>query len=148
MSSSFAFNSPKQLVTEFNRLWAFGDLTTAFSYVHDDAVYQLHLSGELVAIGGETAGKAYIEPAMRKIRDTFGYLVWRPSSIVESGEEVRVQLEFLYRHIPSGELLGGTCRFIYTVREGMIVRVEEFHDRAKFEAFLRLFTPEATPASS
>jgi hypothetical protein len=78
----------------------------------------------------------------------FEYLVWRPIKISERDANVRVQLEFLYRHIPSGELLGGNCRFLIKVDGGLITRVEEFHDRAKVEAFLRLVGAQANPAEA
>jgi hypothetical protein len=52
---------------------------------------------------------------------------------------VRYQVEFMYRHRLSNEMLTGRCRFVMTVVDGLIVRADEYHDRAKVEAFMRLF---------
>ncbi|MDO9383718.1 MAG: nuclear transport factor 2 family protein [Hyphomicrobiaceae bacterium] len=136
----------EDIIARFVGLWSQGDLDTAFTLVHDDCEYSLHLSDDLIAIGGVKSGRATIEPALRQIREVFDYLVWRPIKISERDADVRVQLEFLYRHIPSGELLGGNCRFLFRVREGLITRVEEFHDRAKVAAFLRLVGAQGHPA--
>lgn len=138
----------ENIVAGFVQLWSRGDLDTAFTLLHDDCEYSLHLSDDLIAIGGVKIGKATIEPALRQIREVFEYLVWRPIKISERDASVRVQLEFLYRHIPSGELLGGNCRFLIKVDGGLITRVEEFHDRAKVEAFLRLVGAPVDPAEA
>jgi ketosteroid isomerase-like protein len=45
----------------------------------------------------------------------------------------------MYRHRRSGEVLSGRFRMIMRVEDGLIVRTDEYHDRAKVEAFLRLF---------
>jgi len=45
----------------------------------------------------------------------------------------------MYPHRRSGEILSGRFGMIMQVERGPIVRAEEYHDRAKVEAFLRLF---------
>ena len=67
------------IVAEFVRLWSQGDLDTAFMFLHDDCEYSLHLSDDLIAIGGVKAGKATIEPALRQIRDVFDIWSGGPS---------------------------------------------------------------------
>ena len=148
MQSGTRRSAAEDIVAEFVQLWSQGNLDTAFTFMHDACEYSLHLSDDLIAIGGVKTGKATIEPALRQIREVFEYLVWRPIKISERDANVRVQLEFLYRHIPSGELLGGNCRFLIKVDGGLITRVEEFHDRAKVEAFLRLVGAPADPAEA
>jgi ketosteroid isomerase-like protein len=44
----------------------------------------------------------------------------------------------MYRHRDSGEVLSGRFRHVMRVENGLIRRVDEFHDRAKVEAFMRL----------
>ena len=44
----------------------------------------------------------------------------------------------MYRHRASGEVLSGRFRMVMQVKDGLIDRADEYHDRAKVEAFLRL----------
>jgi ketosteroid isomerase-like protein len=44
----------------------------------------------------------------------------------------------MYRHRESGQVLSGRFRLVIRVEVGLIQRVDEFHDRAKVEAFMRL----------
>ena len=45
----------------------------------------------------------------------------------------------MYRHRASGEVLSGRFRMLIRVEDGLVVRADEYHDRAKVEAFMRLF---------
>ncbi len=44
----------------------------------------------------------------------------------------------MYRHRASGEVLDGRFRHVMRVKDGLIVRTDEYHDRAKVETFMRL----------
>lgn len=131
--------APIDVVRRFNSAWVAGEIDRAIAYVADDAVYALHLSDDLVPTGGETIGRANIEAALRKVRQQFDYLLYRPLGMRADGDAVRFQVEFMYRHRRSGEILSGRFRMVMRVENGLIVRTEEYHDRAKVEAFLRLF---------
>lgn len=136
---------PRAVITEFVRLWSLGDLTTAFTLVHEDAEYTLHLSGEQLPVGGVVVGRAHIEAGLRQAREVFDYLVYRPIRIAEVQNEVRVPVEFMYRHRPSGEIISGHLRLMFQVQAGLITRAEEFHDRAMVETFLKLYASPAEP---
>jgi ketosteroid isomerase-like protein len=84
-------------------------------------------------------GRANIEAGLRLARQQFHYLLYRPLDLFARGNDVRHQVEFMYRHQASGELLSGRFRMVMRVEDGLITRAEEYHDRAKVEAFLRLF---------
>jgi ketosteroid isomerase-like protein len=130
--------APKEVVAGFNEAWAAGDIDSAMACVAEDAVYELHISGEALPHGGETAGRAAIEAVLRQIRVDWDYILYRPLALAEDGEVVRFQVEFMYRHRASGEVLGGRFRIVMHVKDGLIDRADEYHDRAKVEAFLRL----------
>ena len=51
---------------------------------------------------------------------------------------MRVQVQFVYHHRETGGNLSGSKRLVFTVKNDLIVRVEEFHDAAMVEAFMRL----------
>ena len=108
-------------------------------WVADDAVYALYVSGELLPHGGKTVGREQIGAALRQVRVDFDYILYRPLHLYTKNEVVRFQVEFMYRHRLSGEILSGRSRFVMRVNAGLIVRADEYHDRAKVEAFMRLF---------
>lgn len=91
---------------------------------------------------GEMAGKTAIEASLREMRRQFEYLVYRPHNLVADGDVVRLRVEHIYEHRASGAVLSGNFRLVFTVREGKIVRGEEYHDRAMVEAFMRLFAAQ------
>jgi ketosteroid isomerase-like protein len=135
--------TPLEVVTSFNRAWAVGDVDTAMRHVAEDGVYALYISGELLPHGGETAGRDNIAVALHQVRVDFDYLLYRPLQLKAKDDVVRFQVEFMYRHRLSGEILSGRLRFVMRVRDGVIVRADEYHDRAKVEAFMRLFGKSA-----
>ena len=66
-----------------------------------------------------------------------------PFNIHDEGDRVRLQVEFMYRHRASGEPLSGIFRLVLQFRDGEIIRGDEYHDRARIEAFMRLIASEA-----
>lgn len=129
----------EETVRLFLKVWAAGDLPAAIRYVAEDCVYALYISNEVLPVGGVTAGRANIEATLRQMRDQFDYLLFRPHNFVVNGDTVRMRVEHVYRHRASGELLTGTFRLVLRVNDGLIVRGDEYHDRAMVETFMRLF---------
>jgi ketosteroid isomerase-like protein len=130
---------PADVVRGFSLFWAAGDIDGALAFIAEHCVYALYISGDLLPFAGETAGRDGIAGALRQMRADYEYLLYRPLDLIEKGDEVRYQVEFMYRHRRSGEVLNGRFRMIMRVEDGLIVRADEYHDRAKVEAFLRLF---------
>jgi ketosteroid isomerase-like protein len=125
-------------VKRFLDTWVSGDIDASLRYIADDAVYALYISCEALPFAGETVGRASIEAALRQMRSQWDYLVFRPHNFVTKGETVRFRVEHMYRHRPSGAVLSGNFRMVVKVRDGLLVRVDEYHDRAMVEAFMRL----------
>jgi len=109
------------------------------AYVHPDVIYTLNVSPDALLLGGETHGRDAVTAKMLGIRDQFDYLVYKPRVFSIRGDTVRTRIEFVYLHKRSGELLSGRMRSVFTVRDGLIVRVDEFVDAAMIESFMRLF---------
>jgi ketosteroid isomerase-like protein len=130
--------APTDVVAGFNAAWAAGDIEAALAFIAEDAVYELHISGDVLPFGGVTAGRANIATTLRKIRTEFEYILYRPLRYAAAGDTARFQVEFMYRHRASGEVLSGRFRLVMQVKDGLIVRADEYHDRAKVEAFMRL----------
>ncbi len=131
---------PTDVVRRFTLFWVSGDIDGALALMAEHSVYALYISGDLLPFAGETAGRDNIAVALRQMRADYEYLLYRPLALTEKGDEVRYQVEFMYRHRRSGEVLNGRFRMVMRIENGLIVRTDEYHDRAKVEAFLRLYT--------
>jgi ketosteroid isomerase-like protein len=134
-----ALAAPENVVRQFCGVWASGDIEGSMSFLADNCVYTLFIDGELLPVGGETVGRDNIEAGLRALRKQFEYLLYRPMDVNADGGKVRCQVEFMYRHRASDEILSGRFRLVMQVEDGQIVRAEEYHDRARVEAFLRLY---------
>ena len=134
-----AVAEPSEVVNRFQAAWGPGDFATAMPLLAEDSVYNLYLDEGLLPAGGQMVGRAAIEAALRRVRGVFEYVLYRPFDLVANGNEVRQQVEFMCLHRASGETVSGRFRLVLVVENGQIVRTDEYHDRAKVEAFMRLF---------
>ena len=107
-------------------------------YTNENIVYALYISETALPYGGETRGKANIRNVLYAILAEFDYLMYEPTIVAVDGDVVRAQVQFIYHHRLTGENLSGSKRLVFTVRDGLIVRIEEFHDAGMVEAFMRL----------
>jgi ketosteroid isomerase-like protein len=137
--------SPLEIVERFNAAWADGNIEAALAHVAEDSVYELHISGEVLPFGGETVGRDNIAGVLRRIRADWEYILYRPLALAQDGDNVRFQVEFMYRHRASGEVLSGRFRQVMQIENGLIKRTDEYHDRAKVEAFMRLVQRSEDP---
>jgi ketosteroid isomerase-like protein len=119
--------------------WVANDLGGTIARFSPDGVYALHIAEDLLPFGGETKGRDNFAAALRSMRTDWDYLVFRPTQVKAAGPVVRMQVEFMYRHRASGEVLSGRFRLVAQVEDGLVTRLDEYHDRAKVEAFMRLF---------
>jgi ketosteroid isomerase-like protein len=107
--------------------------------VAPDVVYTLNVSPDALVLGGETRGWDAVNEKMLGIRKVFEYLVFRPLVFATRGDVVRARIEFVLRHRNSGQLLSGQMRSVFTVRDGLVVRVDEYVDAPLIESFMRMF---------
>lgn len=104
-----------------------------------DIVYTLNVDPGTLMLGGEFTGWDTVNARMMGIREVFEYLIYIPRILGANGDQVRSQIELIFKHRASGELLIGSMRSVVTVRDGMIARVDEYVDAPLIESFMRLF---------
>lgn len=129
---------PLEIVTHFNALWATGDIEGALALFAEDAVYELHISADVLPFGGQSVGRTAIGETMRRMHASWEHILYRPLALTAKGDTVRFQVEFMCRHLASGETLSGRSRIVMRVENALIRRVDEYHDGPKFQAFMRL----------
>lgn len=119
--------------------WERGDFDGTFVHMADDIVFCLYLDQDLLAFAGETVGKPAVLAAFTRMRQDWDYLARRTTHMVEEDDVVRLGLEYMYRHKASGEILSGNCRIVVRFRDCLVIRIDEYHDKALVETFMRLF---------
>lgn len=118
--------------------YAAGDYATLGTLLSDDIVYVLYLDQADYPFAGETQGRDVLMERFRLIHGLFEYVLFRPFTFRARKDTAHTQVEFIYRHRATGEVLDGRFRLVLTVRDGLVCRIEEYHDAARVEAFARL----------
>lgn len=113
--------------------------------VADGCVFTLHVSEDLVDHAGQWVGADQIRMALTMARRHYDYILYRPIVLGANGSSVRVRVEFMGTHRLSREAMNMTFRQVFTVENGQIVRCDEYHDRPKLEAYLKLIQSYPLP---
>ncbi len=127
-----------EVVGLFFEYWKAQDVEMALSLASEDVVYNLYLSDAAVPHGGETRGREKCRDVLYMVLADFDYLEYQPTIVGQEAEAVRAHVRFRYHHRRTGGELSGTKRMVFTVRDGLIAQVDEYHDAGLVEAFMRL----------
>lgn len=122
--------------------WASDPAGAMKTWVGPDVIYSLNVSPDALPLGGETVGWDAVNEILLGIRELFEYLVYKPRILTVEDNIVRARIELVLRHKPSGEILNSQMRSVFTVRDGFVVRVEEYVDAPMIESFMRLVSGE------
>jgi len=128
----------REIVAEVLRRWAAQDVESAFEFVADDVVYVLNIDEDLAPFAGVTHGREGMMAAFYQMIEHYDYLKWEQVIVGAEGDVVRAQTQFRLHHRRTGTDLEGSMRTVMTMRDGLMVRCEEFLDRGMVEAFMRL----------
>jgi len=118
--------------------WANRDLDAVMRTMSDDVVHNLNVDGTLVPFAASVTGKAALREKLQLMLDTFEFGAFVTEGLKIDGSVARAQIKIIYIHFGTGERLNVSFRFIVEQRDGLIVRMDEFHDAAYLEAFVRL----------
>jgi ketosteroid isomerase-like protein len=130
--------SAREIVAETLRRWATQDVESAFEFVADDVVYVLNIDDDLAPFAGVRHGREAMMEAFYQMIEHYDYLKWDQVIVGAEGDVVRVQTQFRLHHRRTGTDLEGSMRTVITMRDGLMVRCEEFLDRGMVESFMKL----------
>jgi len=130
--------SSRATVASYLACWSAQDVEMTLRHFDEDISYALYISETALPFAGETRGKANIANILYSLLAQFDYLKHEPTIVGVDGDTVRVQVQFVYHHRETGGNLSGSKRLVFKLRNDAIVRVEEYHDAAMVEAFMRL----------
>ncbi len=131
-------SDPEGIVEAALTAYALGDYETAAAFYSHDATFALYANNEIFPFTGEWSGRNAIVACWYQIGEAFDVLRFEPRNISASGDVIRCQIEYQLHHRTSGELMDGVARFVFEVRNGVIVREREYNDVERLRAFVRL----------
>lgn len=114
------------------------DFANAITFFADDVVMAIHIDRELVPFGGVTIGKAQVLQRWAMVASQFDMPLYRLEHAVRDGDQIRGRIAYRFAHYAGGEVIEGHMRHVATMRGETCARGQEFHDRARVEAFFRL----------
>jgi ketosteroid isomerase-like protein len=130
-----------EIVEAFMALYNEGRIADACeAHLALDAIYRLHIDETAAPFGGATVGRGPILAVLTELHEEFDYVLFATRTMAAADGVVRQRLEYILRHRDTNVRLDGIGRFVWTVRDGMIVACDEYQDAAKLEAFFQLFS--------
>lgn len=148
--------SPRVVVEQVIRSWSTQDVESTLAHCGDDVVYSVNIAAEAAPFAGTSEGKDAVRAALHLMLEMFDYLKFDQVVVGVAGDVVRVQTQFKLHHRRTGSNLEGSMRSVFTVRNGLVARCEEYLDESLVEAFMRLvrqreaeniiFVPPSLPA--
>lgn len=128
----------RSVVTSFFTCWAVQDVEWAIAHYAEDAVYELHVDPSAALVDRVYRGRDACRVALYALLKDFDYLKYEPVINSVKGDTVRARVAFQYCHRATGEILEGSRRLVFQVRNDFIVRVDGYYDAELFSAFVRL----------
>jgi ketosteroid isomerase-like protein len=126
------------VVASWIACWAAEDVEMTLAHLHENVVYKVHSSREVLPFGGEKRGQEALRDLMFTVLTDFDVLLYLPNFIKPVGNGVRANVSYIYRHRATGEILEGTRRLLIQIRDDLIVRIDGYYDDRMIEAFMRL----------
>jgi hypothetical protein len=138
-------SEPADIVCYMWESYGAGDLASTVAYFSEDIAFAIFIPQDVLPFGGgETIGKSSFSDRLQTVKDQFDILEYVGSITSVSGEMVRGQVAYSFRHKLTGEIIQGVMRQVFDFNGGLIVRLHEFHDVERIRAFMRLVSQIAS----
>ena len=127
----------RKIFEETMTAWANQDLDRALRFVSEDIIHTLNVDGELVPFAASVKGKAAMREKLEVMLKAFEIGACVTDHVSVQGNIIRANMKAIYIHLASGERLITKFRYVIEQRDGLMMRINEFHDAAYLEAFMR-----------
>lgn len=117
--------------------WAAADLDGFMVHIAEDILYIVNVDGLQVPYALSAVGKEDVRQRLQILLDTFFIEKFAIEILVHEEDYSRSIVHGIYRHKSTNEYLDIKLRFRGWVKNGLITRLEEYHDAAYIEAFER-----------
>jgi len=112
-------------------------LADVAAYLDDEFRYVVHLPEEAVPGGDKPRTKAETLEFLQYLMDTYDFLAYDPGPIIATDESATVQPKIRFRDKKTGKVLETKLAHAWQVKGGKATALEERHDLAKIQAFLK-----------
>lgn len=117
--------------------WAAGNLEGFLDLFTEDILYNVNVDGLAVPYASSALGKEDVRQRLQLLMQTFTVDRFEPEIIVDEGGSWRSVVIAHYTHRKTGEVLKVRVRFRVWFKDGLVSRMDEYHDAAYVEAFQR-----------
>lgn len=129
--------SPSDIVMMQQTCWLDEPLR-AYELFSPGIVTTMNVDGAAIPMGGIVNGRDEFFAQLGRFRDVFEILKYKPRIYAAEGDIVRSRVDMLLRHRKSGEVVMCKKRTVYTIQNGVMVRIDEYVDQAMMETFMRM----------
>jgi ketosteroid isomerase-like protein len=119
------------------RHWTDGDLEGVLSLIADDIVHVVNVDALEIPWVSSAEGKPALTARLMLIAATFDINAFIIESLVLEKDDIRATVLVYHTHKKTRERLDIRVRFRVRVKNGLIVRMDEFLDAAYIDAFNR-----------
>ena len=117
--------------------WRAQDLEWLASYLPDDFCHVVNIPTEIHPLGGACNGKHAALSRLRLMTVEFDFLRFDTSELMIDGNRAAVEIPVRYRHRETGVPLESIFVNFWTLEEGWPVRLTEYHDIGRIQAFTK-----------
>lgn len=115
--------------------WRTRDLDRVAAVLADDFSHVIMVPATVHPLGGVSQGKAPSLARLRQIVDEFAFDAYEVEGLIAEGDHAAAQVHLRYRHALTGIVLDTTLGHFWTVRQGLVVTLVEYHDMGHVQAF-------------
>lgn len=134
----------QSIIFELYDAWRAQDLDRFGNYLPDDFCHVIHIPTAIHPLGGTRTGKAPSLARLSVITNDFDFLRFDTSGIMVHQERAGVEIAICYRHRKTGASLETTIANFWTFEAGWPVRLAEYHDIDRIQAFNETLTAHAS----
>ena len=117
-------------------------LADVLDFLDDSFRYVIHLPDELLLGGSATRDKQETRKLFSHFMDTYDFLAFEPGPIIVTGDRALVNSHVRFRHKQTGKQLSTRLQQTWGSKDGKAVSLEEEHDKAAVEAFIKSIREE------
>lgn len=124
-----------EIVGEIYAAWRARDLRRTALHLSEDFSHIIKVPLIIHPLGGARHGKQAALDRMQAIIAQFDFAAYTPDELIVTGERAATQVDLTYVHRESGEPLETTTAHFWTLRQGRVVELVEYHDPVKLQNF-------------
>ena len=123
------------IISDIYDSWRAQDLEWLASYLPDDFCHVVHIPTAIHPLGGLRQGKRAAIERLALIAQQFDFLRFDTSDLIIQKDRAGIEIPVRYRHRETGTLLETTIANFWTFEDGWPVRLTEYHDIGRIQAF-------------